>query len=1274
MRKSNPLSGERFRFPLLTAGLLAAGILTSVQAQIQSAGTLLVDVDATGSTLGPMNSITNHGTLQGSFTAVGAGAVPNVTTVGGTKAMQFDGGDVLQLQDASGTPILAPPDITGGDPTCSIEVWALNPDLANEEALVSWGHRGGGDGTNMSFNYGSDFRWGAVGHWGNGDMGWNNLGGGPVANKWHHLVFTYDGSTQKIYADGAFQNGEYLGAGAINTYPDTYLLIGAQSDSSGAGIQPDLRFTGSIARVRVHNEVLTAAQVLNNYNFEKSAFVDPTTEIPAVQPARLTTAPIHRYTFNNAAGDASGAPIEDTIGDADGVVQGAGANFTGSRLTLPGGSSASAAYVDLPNGLLSSASTNNSGTGKFSIELFYKVTGSFSWSRIFDFGSSGVAGLETTELTGPGGAGEGLDFFMYSAQNGGDVNSHRVQVRNEDPLGGGNVNIDHTTSLFGRDAHAVITWDESTGRITAYENGVQVASGVTTAAMSDINDINNWLGRSNYGADGNAAIEFNDVRIYDYILSPGVALGNFMAGPDQFNNADFAPVFANNPVSASVPQGQNATFAVDVYGSSTLAVQWFRDNVAIANATNRTYTLTNVTINDNGAVFTAKASNTVNGTPTSVTSSGATLTVLPATDRLTAGPIHRWSFDNPAGDAVAGATIEDSVGDADAMVLGDGATFTGSHVTLPGGSSQTQAYIDLPNNLLSSHSVDNGGSGKFSIELWFKVTGTFNWARLFDFGSSGTIAGTEEVIGPGGGGEGRDYFMYSASVGTDPNNRRLEIRNDDPDGGGFNTIDNPTQSFNRDTHVVVTWDEATGRLTAYENGIQVSTMITDEKMSAINDVNVWLGRSNWTPDSNLQGEYQEVRIYDDVLTQRQVLGNFQAGYGVINTTDVAPVFTVNPQTTTILEGGDLTLTAEAQGSTPMALQWYRNGQPIAGAIGSTYTIRNITLSENGASYTARVSSTVNSTPTTVTSSAAVITVQPYTVEVKHRYSFDETSGTVVTDSVGGADGEVFGGATFGGGQLTLDGNDGYVNLPNGIISGLGADGTIEIWFTHASTPVWTRIFDFGVSTGGEDGGGDGLDFLFLAPRNGDGFPRFVANFPNGGDLVTLDPEPPGWIPGNEETHAVITWSSSKNISRLYLDGILVRTSTAPRPLSDMAGSDVNNWLGRSQFAADRYWGGSYNELRLISGAMTAQQVADSFAAGPGSGPSTGAPSLSVTQSGGNITIAWPSTATGFILQSAPNLNAGTTWTEVPGGTVNGSNMEVTVPTSGAMRFFRLVKP
>ena len=41
-------------------------------------------------------------------------------------------------------------------------------------------------------------------------------------------------------------------------------------------------------------------------------------------------------------------------------------------------------------------------------------------------------------------------------------------------------------------------------------------------------------------------------------------------------------------------------------------------------------------------------------------------------------------------------------------------------------------------------------------------------------------------------------------------------------------------------------------------------------LSTINDVNNWLGRSQWVQDSYLSGRYEELRIYDGALSDAEV--------------------------------------------------------------------------------------------------------------------------------------------------------------------------------------------------------------------------------------------------------------------------------------------------------------------------------------------------------------------------------------------------------------------
>ena len=88
--------------------------------------------------------------------------------------------------------------------------------------------------------------------------------------------------------------------------------------------------------------------------------------------------------------------------------------------------------------------------------------------------------------------------------------------------------------------------------------------------------------------------------------------------------SNFAPQAAivTQPVSRAAFEGQSVTFFVETTGQS-LQYQWQRNGTNIPGATSASYTLPNVQLSDNNAVFRVIVSNTLN----SVTSTNATLTV-----------------------------------------------------------------------------------------------------------------------------------------------------------------------------------------------------------------------------------------------------------------------------------------------------------------------------------------------------------------------------------------------------------------------------------------------------------------------------------------------------------------------------------------------------------------------------------------------------------------------------------------------------------------------
>jgi hypothetical protein len=606
-------------------------------------------------------------------------------------------------------------------------------------------------------------------------------------------------------------------------------------------------------------------------------------------------------------------------------------------------------------------------------------------------------------------------------------------------------------------------------------------------------------------------------------------------------------------------------------------------------------------------------------------------------------------------------------------------------LVLPGGSSTTNAYGDLPNGLLSVNSTNNGGTGEVSIEAWFRSTGARQWARVFDFGSragtneSGVLVGLE-VPGPGTGGltnlstNGLDYFFYSAQINNNTTGRRMELRNDDPVLNPVINADAIPVPANANAHIVVTWKESTGRIQVYEDSIEVISTLTTNAISYINDLNVWLGRSQFAVDQNLQGEIDEFRIYDHVLTQREVNGNFQAGPDTVNDTALPAGIAIQPQDVTALESFAATFSVGAVGTPPIYFQWLRGGNPIPGATSSSYTF-NTATADNAAQFSVIVSNFASATPASVTSSVATLTVVSPVVTLSNRYTFNQAAGeTTVIDVAGNKNGELRGGAVFtGDGKLQLNGADAYVNLPNNLVTGFTSI-TIEGWVQDEGSGGWARIFDFGNSAGGEDfpigsAGTGGTQYMFLSFPSGNGNLRGAYTIAAGGAAEQLIEWVGNRPPANAFHHIVWVSSVAAHTGRLYVNGAQVGENRNVTLTPAALGPTVNNWLGRSLYN-DPLFRGKFDEICIWDGPMTPAQVQARFTEGPNTAPA--GIRLSITRGAGTVTLRWAASAADFFLESSAALGPGASWDlvfDVP--TVEGDSFVLTVNADEAAQFYRL---
>lgn len=109
----------------------------------------------------------------------------------------------------------------------------------------------------------------------------------------------------------------------------------------------------------------------------------------------------------------------------------------------------------------------------------------------------------------------------------------------------------------------------------------------------------------------------------------------------------------------------------------------------------------------------------------------------------------------------------------------------------------------------------------------------------------------------------------------------------------------------------------------------------------------------------------------------------------------APSFTTMPADQQVVAGGSVTLTAAATGSLPITYQWYKGGNPIAGATGTSLVFNPVALTDAGI-YTVRATNTHGN----ALSSAATLTVDAaplldFTIDGMHVTQSTQTYGGTV---------------------------------------------------------------------------------------------------------------------------------------------------------------------------------------------------------------------------------------------------------------------------------------
>jgi len=159
-------------------------------------------------------------------------------------AFAFAGTDYVSLANPSSFPTAS---------AISIAMW-VNVGLVDGSPFSF--SNDGETNTHLAFfphNNGESDNW-FIMHWGEADW---DTGQGFAVDEWHHVVFTYDGTTEKFYYDGSLVASREYSLGFANTT----VKIGSWNDSL-----TEYYFTGSVDDVRVYDFDLNQDQIDFIYN------------------------------------------------------------------------------------------------------------------------------------------------------------------------------------------------------------------------------------------------------------------------------------------------------------------------------------------------------------------------------------------------------------------------------------------------------------------------------------------------------------------------------------------------------------------------------------------------------------------------------------------------------------------------------------------------------------------------------------------------------------------------------------------------------------------------------------------------------------------------------------------------------------------------------------------------------------------------------------------------------------------------------------------------
>jgi hypothetical protein len=224
---------------------------------------------------------------------------------------------------------------------------------------------------------------------------------------------------------------------------------------------------------------------------------------------------------------------------------------------------------------------------------------------------------------------------------------------------------------------------------------------------------------------------------------------------------------------------------------------------------------------------------------------------------LQASLVHRYRFEG------TGTTIRDFVGSADGVLVNTSLSGSGS-VSLAGGSSGQ--HVNLPNGIVSSL-VDA------TFETWLTWNGGQGWQKIFDFGTSSAGEGNQSTVG--------QHFLTMSPKRALLDEALLMRHCPEPTCASsaqwIEAAAGDSLAAGVQKHVVGVFDDTGNEMRIYVDGSLVAVRPNARSLSELDDVNNWLGRSQYVGDPDFAGQLHEFRIYNRALSSTQVQDSYAAG-------------------------------------------------------------------------------------------------------------------------------------------------------------------------------------------------------------------------------------------------------------------------------------------------------------------------------------------------------------------------------------------------------------